>query len=89
MAHYAHEADYLADQLRQYIDRTTEEMVDHMRRNVNGYPGLTERPEGYEAAMADIQTMIRDPRHQFHIGLARHIHAARETVLAVREDPED
>jgi hypothetical protein len=80
MTEYRHEVDELADQLRQYIDRTTEEMVEHMAASVNGYPGLAERMEGYKSAMEDMQAMLRDPRHQFHLGLARYIHAARETV---------
>lgn len=49
--------DELADQLRQYIDRTTEEMVEHMAASVNGYPGLAERMEGYKSAMEDMQAM--------------------------------
>lgn len=42
MTEYRHEADYLADQLRQYIDHTLDEMADHMRAGVNGYAGLAE-----------------------------------------------
>lgn len=75
---YRHDVDYLADQLRQYIDRTAEEMANHLRASVNGYPGLMERQAGYEAAMEDLQTMLRDETHQFHRGLRRYITAARE-----------
>lgn len=75
---WRHDADYLAGQLRDYIDRTMQEGTDYMRANVAGHPNLAERLKGYEDAMEDVQAMLRDPGHQFHRGLARYIHAARE-----------
>lgn len=77
---YRHDVEYLVDQLRQYIDRTMQEGTDYMREHVGGRPALAERLKGYEDAMEDVQKMLRDPSHQFYRGLARYIHAARETV---------
>lgn len=75
---YRHDLDYLADQLRQYIDRTMQEGVDYMRGSVGHLPEFADLLKGYEDAMADVQKMLRDPGHQFHRGLARYITAARE-----------
>ena len=78
MTEYRHEVDYLADQLRQYIDGVMQEGTDHMRREVGGVPEFAERLQGYVDAMEDVQIMLRDPNHQFHRGLRRYIVAARE-----------
>lgn len=75
---YRHEIDYLADQLRQYIDRTLQEITDHVRRQTSAVPELAERLHGYEDATEDVQKMLRDPTHQLSRGLRRYITAARE-----------
>lgn len=78
MIEYRYEVAYLADQLRDYIDRTMQDGTDYMRRECAGHPDLAERLRGYEDAMEDVQKMLRDPSHQFYRGLARYLHAARQ-----------
>ena len=75
---YRFEVEYLADQLRQYLDRTIGDLADDMRAGVGAEPALAERLKGYEHAVADIQAMLRDPGHQFHRGVGNYVAAARQ-----------